>query len=111
MKKQEKEWLDWYMDRFEEETRLDRSGKIEDRVSWDQIEEKGIELKVVKTNRPDWFCKLRSMWQRLMPKKWCQAAQRSIELGEHIVRPGDPKPEPEPPPRRLDRWGDHRRSW
>ena len=110
LKKQEKEWLDWFMDRFEAETRAGSKSLIEDRVPWSQIEEKGIELKVIKTNVPGWFDTLRNKWQRLIPKKWCQEAEASIRLGEQAARPGDPKPIPLPI-KRYDRWGDHRRSW
>lgn len=101
MRKKEKAWLDWFMDEFEKVTRAGDEKPIEDRVPWDRIEEKGIALKVVNTNKPGWFGELRSKWQELMPKKWCLVAHKAIKSKIPVLRPGETRrtrPPPRPPP-------------
>ena len=84
MTKKEQAWIDWFKDEFAHSTRVDSSRPIDDRVPWDAIEEKGVELKIVRTDEPGWFDRLKARWQKLMPKKWCSEATAAIEQGRPL---------------------------
>ena len=105
MKKQEQAWVDWYLAEFETATRNGADGPIEDRVSWGLIEDKGIELKVIRTDEPGWFPRLQAEWKKLVPTKWCLEADTAIKRGEPIRRPGG---SPKPKEKYVDLWADNR---
>lgn len=81
MNKRERLWVEWFKEEYVQRTRTAlRAGTIPkapaERVPWTLIEEKGIDIKVVRTDVPGWYDALRSRWTELFPTAWCRSRNR-----------------------------------
>jgi hypothetical protein len=94
MLKKEKQWVDWFMDEFEAAARGSPRSSIEALLPWEKIEEKGVGLKIVRTDEPGWYDRLKARWQKLLPEKWCKEFLKSLSQGEPVRRPGSAPPTP-----------------
>lgn len=99
MREIERDWINWFADEYKRRSLEDRKTPLTERVPWSLIEDKGIELKIVRMNEPGWYDALKVRWANLFPTAWCEKVDTALRKNQALpLGPFEQEQKPRPVP-------------